>query len=102
MERGKEDASAAEGTEKLQSYKCGEKVSGEMVDQWMRGNSSDGSNGKMTGWFWRRGVGCLRGLGLDGGVFLFCGAGRVEKKNRWRLIGGVEVSRNGYLQELVS
>ena len=40
-----------------------------MVDQWMRRNSSDGSNGKMTGWFWKRGVGCLRGLGLDGGVF---------------------------------
>ena len=64
----------------------------------MRGNSSDGSNGKMTGWFWKRGVGCLRCLGLDGGVFLFCGfLGGVGKKNRWRLIGGrVEVSRNVY------
>ena len=69
------------GTEKLQSYKCGEKVSGEMVEQWMRGNSSDGSNGKMTGWFWKRGVGCLRCLGLDGGVFLFCG-----------FLGGVGIS----------
>ena len=83
------------GTEKLQSYKCGEKVSGEMVEQWMRGNSSDGSNGKMTGWSWKRGVGCLRCLGLDGGVFLFCGfLGGVGKKNRWdyRLI---EVFGNG-------
>ena len=44
-----------------------------MVDQWMRGNSSDGSNGKMAGWFWKRGVGCLRGLGLDGGVFCLAG-----------------------------
>ena len=52
-----------------------------MVDQWMRGNSSDGSNGKMAGWFWKRGVGCLRCLGLDGGVFLFCG-----------FLGGVGIS----------
>ena len=82
-ERGERNASAAEGTEKLQSDKSGEKVSGEMVEQWMRRNSSDGSNGKMTGWFWKRGVGCLRGLGLDGGVFLFCGfLGGVGKKNR--------------------
>lgn len=44
-------------------------MAGEMMDQWMRGNSSDGSNRKMTGWFWKRGVGCLRCLGLDGGVF---------------------------------
>ena len=73
-ERGKEMLLQQRGTEKLQSYKCGEKVSGEMMDQWMRGNSSDGSNGKMTGWFWKRGVGCLRSLGLDGGVFLL-GAG---------------------------
>ena len=68
----------------------------------MRRNSSDGSNGKMTGWFWKRGVGCLRGLGLDGGGFLFCGAGRVGKKNRWRLIGGEEVSRNGWAKFLVA
>ena len=44
-------------------------MAGEMMDQWMRGNSSDCSNRKMTGWFWKRGVGCLRCLGLDGGVF---------------------------------
>ena len=74
------------GTEKLQSYKCGEKVSGEMVEQWMRGNSSDGSNGKMTGWFWKRGVGCLRYLGLDGGVFCLVGFWVRGKKNGWRLI----------------
>ena len=74
-----------------------------MVDQWMRRNSSDGSNGKMTGWFWKRGVGCLRGLGLDGGVFLFCGfLGGVGKENRWRLMGGgEEVSRKGWTKFLV-
>ena len=48
-------------------------MAGEMMDQWMRGNSSDGSNRNMTGWFWKRGVGCLRCLGLDGGVFCFAG-----------------------------
>ena len=40
-----------------------------MVEQWMRGNSSDGSNGKITGWFWKRGVGCLKVLGLTGEFF---------------------------------
>ncbi len=42
---------------------------GEMVVQTERENSSDGSNGKMTGWFLERGIGCLRCLGLVGEFF---------------------------------
>lgn len=40
-----------------------------MVVQTERENSSDGSNGKMTGWFLERGIGCLRCLGLVGEFF---------------------------------
>ena len=59
-----------------------------MVEQWMRGNSSDGSNEEMTGWFCKRGVGCLRGLGLDGEFFVCGFLNGVGKRNRWRLMGG--------------
>lgn len=44
---------------------------GEMVVQTERENSSDGSNGKMTGWFLERGIGCLRCLGLVGEFFVW-------------------------------
>lgn len=76
----------------------------------MRGNSSDGSNGKMTGWFWKRGVGCLRCLGLTGEffvLFVLLILGRVEKKNRWdyRLIevfGNVcPKAKNGVLTPII-
>lgn len=68
----------------------------------MRGNSSDGSNGKMTGWFWKRGVGCLRDLGLDGEFFCLVGFwtewGRKIDRGLW----GIEVFRNGYPEFLVA
>lgn len=67
-----------------------------MVEQWMRGNSSDGSNGKMTGWFWKRGVGCLRGLGLDGGVFCFAGCWDGVGKKIGGGLWGIEVLGNVY------
>ena len=58
-----------------------------------RENSSDGSNDKMTGWFLERGVGCLRGLGLEGEFFAWgrlwmgwrrCGENLYGDRNIWK------------------